>query len=171
MILSDFGATGTFVIFFSSFLDLLQTSKYKIINEWLLLTVTKIDRIIENPLDCLSKGKRILAIDIKNANGQELFRTLCKTSDVLIEPYRPGVMEKLNLGPDVLLKDNPRLIYARITGFGQTGPLAKRAGHDINYVAMSGILSMLGKSHEPPTPPINLIGTFLQIMMNFRWNK
>lgn len=123
-------------------------------------TVTKIDRMIENPLDCLGKGKRTIAINVKNAKGQELVRSLCKTSDVLLEPYRPGVMEKLNLGPDVLLKENPRLIYARLTGFGQTGPLAKQAGHDINYVAMSGILSMLGKPKEPPTPPINLLGIF-----------
>lgn len=123
-------------------------------------TVTKIDRIIENPLDCLGKGKRTIAIDIKNVKGQELVQKLSKNCDVLIEPFRPGVMEKLNLGPDKLLEENPRLIYARLTGFGQTGPLAKRAGHDINYVAMSGILSMLGRSKDSPTPPVNLIGTF-----------
>lgn len=128
-------------------------------------TVTKIDRSIDNPLDSLAKGKRILAVDIKKAKGQELIRSLCRTSDVLIEPYRPGVMEKLNLGPDILLKENPRLIYARLTGFGQTGPLAKQAGHDINYVAMSGILSMLGKPKEPPTPPINFIGMQIFIQM------
>lgn len=122
--------------------------------------VTRVDRMIENPLDCLGNGKRTIAIDIKNGKGQELVRKLSRKCDVLIEPYRPGVMEKLNLGPDTLLKENPRLIYARLTGFGQTGPLAKRAGHDINYVAMSGILSLLGKSKEPPTPPINLIGEF-----------
>lgn len=128
-------------------------------------TVTKIDRSFDNPLDSLAKGKRILAVDIKKAKGQELIRSLCRTSDVLIEPYRPGVMEKLNLGPDILLKENPRLIYARLTGFGQTGPLAKQAGHDINYVAMSGILSMLGKPKEPPTPPINFIGMQIFIQM------
>lgn len=121
-------------------------------------TVTKIDRMAENPLDCFGEGKRTIAINLKNARGQELVRTLCKSSDVLIEPYRPGVMENLNLGPDTLMKDNPRLIYARLTGFGQTGPLAKRAGHDINYVALSGVLSFLGKHNEPPTTPVNLIG-------------
>lgn len=121
-------------------------------------TVTKIDRIVENPLDCLTSGKRSIAINIKNEIGQQLVRSLCKKADVLIEPYRPGVMEKMNLGPEILMKDNPRLIYARLTGFGQTGPLAQRAGHDINYIAISGILSMLGKPKEPPTPPINLIG-------------
>lgn len=129
-------------------------------------TVTKIDRQIENPLDRLAKGKRTIAINIKNAKGQELVRSLCKTSDVLIEPYRPGVMEKLNLGPDVLLKENPGLIYARLTGFGQTGTLAKRAGHDINYVGMSGVLSMLGKDKEPPVPPINLIGMIFQLILD-----
>lgn len=123
-------------------------------------TVTRIDQIIENPFECLGSGKRTIAINIKIAKGQELVRALSKTTDVLIEPYRPGVMEKLHLGPELLLKQNPRLIYARLTGFGQTGPLSKRAGHDINYVAISGILSMLGKSKEPPMPPINLIGIF-----------
>lgn len=130
-------------------------------------TVTRVDRIIENPLDCLGNGKRIIAVDIKNAKGQELLRALSQKSDVLIEPFRPGVMEKLNLGPEVLLKENPRLIYARLTGFGQTGPLAKRAGHDINYVAMSGILSMLGKANKPPTPPINLIGNLDSMLKEF----
>lgn len=132
-------------------------------------TVTRVDRMIENPLDCLGKGKRTIAIDIKNVKGQELFRALSKKSDVLIEPFRPGVMEKLNIGPEVLLKENPRLIYARLTGFGQTGPLAKRAGHDINYVAMSGILSMLGKTNEPPMPPINLIG-IIKVIISGRFS-
>lgn len=130
-------------------------------------TVTKVDRQIENPVDSLAKGKRTIAINIKNAKGQELVRSLCKTSDVLIEPYRPGVMEKLNLGPDILLKVNPRLVYARLTGFGQTGTLAKRAGHDINYVAMSGVLSMLGKDKEPPVPPVNLIGKMVTVDLNY----
>lgn len=111
-------------------------------------------------MDCLAQGKRILPINIKSPKGQELIRKLSSQSDVLIDPYRPGVLEKSNLGPDILMKDNPRLIYARLTGFGQTGPLSKRAGHDINYVAMSGILSMLGKSTEPPRAPINLIADF-----------
>lgn len=123
-------------------------------------TVTRIDRIIENPLDPLAKGKRTLAINIKNAKGQELARALSIVSDVVIEPYRPGVMEKLNLGPELLLKENPKLIYARLTGFGQTGKLASRAGHDINYIAVSGILSLLGKRDEPPSPPVNLIADF-----------
>lgn len=79
---------------------------------------------------------------------------------MLIDPYRPGVLERLGLGPDILLNDNPRLIYARLTGFGQTGPLSQRAGHDINYAGISGILSMLGRKTEKPTAPINLLADF-----------
>lgn len=114
----------------------------------------------DNPLDCLGKGKKTIALNIKHEKGQNIIRKLSKNADVLIEPYRPGVMESANLGPDKLLRENPRLIYARLSGFGQTGPLAKRAGHDINYVALSGILSMLGRSGEPPSPPINIIADF-----------
>lgn len=89
-----------------------------------------------------------------------MVRQMSKRSDVLIDPYRPGVMEKLGLGPEKLLADNPRLIYARLSGFGQTGPLAKRAGHDINYVAMSGMLSFIGRKGEKPLPPVNLLADF-----------
>lgn len=108
-------------------------------------------------MDVLQDGKQTLALNIKNPNAQQIVRKLCQKSDVLIDPYRPGVLEKLGLGPDILLKDNPRLIYARLTGFGQTGPLASRAGHDINYVAVSGILSLLGRKNQPPTPPVNIL--------------
>lgn len=89
-------------------------------------------------------------------------RKLCRNTDVLIEPYRPGVMEKLGLGPEVLLKENPRLIYARLTGFGGDGRglYADRAGHDINYVAVSGLLSMFGRKGEKPLPPVNLAADF-----------
>lgn len=111
-------------------------------------------------MDCLGKGKRTIAVNLKHERGRDLIRKLSQNSDVLIEPYRPGVMENLSLGPDALLRENPRLIYARLSGFGQTGPLAKRAGHDINYVALSGILSMLGRHGEPPHAPINLIADF-----------
>lgn len=114
----------------------------------------------DTTFDCLTEGKRTLAINLKHVKGQEIVRRLSKTSDVLIDPFRPGVLEKLNLGPKTLLRDNPRLIFARLTGFGQSGPLAMRAGHDINYVALSGILSMLGRSNEPPSAPINLIADF-----------
>ncbi|XP_073825672.1 alpha-methylacyl-CoA racemase-like [Musca autumnalis] len=119
--------------------------------------VTVIDRVNDNILNCMNRGKRILAINLKVPEGQQLVRKLAGNHDVLIEPFRPGVMEKLNLGPEVLCKDNPRLIYARLTGFGQHGRLAARAGHDINYAAVSGVLSMLGRKNERPQPPINIL--------------
>uniref|UniRef100_A0A1B0DNP1 Uncharacterized protein n=1 Tax=Phlebotomus papatasi TaxID=29031 RepID=A0A1B0DNP1_PHLPP len=123
-------------------------------------TVTRIDKIPQNNLDVLKDGKRNIALNLKHEEGRNVVRDLCKRSDVLIEPYRPGIMEKLGLGPDVLMKDNPRLVYARLTGFGQNGPLAQRAGHDINYLAISGILSFLGRKDEKPTAPVNLLADF-----------
>ncbi|XP_055390343.1 alpha-methylacyl-CoA racemase [Condylostylus longicornis] len=123
-------------------------------------SVVRIDKHPENPLDILQHGKRTLALNIKNTESQVLIKSLCKNYDVLIEPYRPGVMERNRLGPVDLLKENPRLIYARLTGFGQNGILAQRAGHDINYLAISGILSLLGRKNEKPTPPVNLMADF-----------
>lgn len=89
-----------------------------------------------------------------------MVRKLCKTADIIVEPFRKGVMESLNLGPNILLKDNPRLIYARLSGFGQNGPFSSMAGHDINYVAMSGLLSLFGRSNENPLFPVNLAADF-----------
>lgn len=89
-----------------------------------------------------------------------LIRKLCKTADVLLEPFRKGVMESLGLGPNVLLKDNPRLIYARLSGYGQNGPFSSKGGHDINYVAMSGLLSLFGRYKENPLFPVNLAADF-----------
>ncbi|CAM9996271.1 alpha-methylacyl-CoA racemase [Lampetra fluviatilis] len=110
--------------------------------------------------DVLARGKQSLTLNLKCPQGVAVLRRLCRASDVLIEPFRPGVMERLGLGPDVLLGENPRLIYARLTGFGQSGPYASMAGHDINYVAVSGLLSMLGRQGEKPTPPLNLLADF-----------
>ncbi|KXS22432.1 alpha-methylacyl-CoA racemase [Gonapodya prolifera JEL478] len=110
--------------------------------------------------DVLARGKRSIALDMKHHNGRDTLLRLFDAADVVIEPFRPGVMEKLGFGPDVLCGRNPKLVYARMTGFGQTGPYAKMAGHDINYVASSGVLSSLGKSGSPPTPPINYLGDF-----------
>lgn len=123
--------------------------------------VTRIDRTGSpfNP-DTMARGKKSVAINLKRLEGVDVVRKMCQKADVLIEPFRPGVMEKLGLGPDRLFKDNPRLIYSRLTGFGQSGPLANKAGHDINYIATSGILSMLGRQHEKPYPPINLLADF-----------
>jgi len=110
--------------------------------------------------DVLSRGKRSIALDLKRPEGVAVVRAMCKNADVLIEPFRAGVMERMKLGPDELLEDNPSLIYARLTGYGQSGPHARRAGHDINYLALSGLLSRLGRKDEKPSPPINLLADF-----------
>ncbi|CAI9546532.1 unnamed protein product [Staurois parvus] len=110
--------------------------------------------------DTMARGKRSIALDLKCPGGVSVLKKLCKQSDVLIEPFRHGVMENLGLGPDVLLKENPQLIYARLTGFGQSGKFARAAGHDINYVSLSGLLSKLGRKHEEPTFPLNLLADF-----------
>ncbi len=112
------------------------------------------------PRNVLNRSRRGMALDLKTAAGVGVLRDLARGADGLIEGFRPGVMERLGLGPDVLLKDNPKMVYGRMTGWGQTGPLARTAGHDINYIAMSGVLDMLGRAGAKPTPPINLLGDF-----------
>lgn len=111
-------------------------------------------------IDTQGRGKQSVAINLKAAEGVSLLKKLCLKSDVVLEPYRKGVMEKLGLGPQELLKENPRLIYARLTGYGQSGPYALAAGHDINYLAISGLLSRLGRSQEKPYAPLNLVADF-----------
>ncbi|XP_021917673.1 alpha-methylacyl-CoA racemase-like isoform X3 [Zootermopsis nevadensis] len=124
-------------------------------------TVMRVDKIQGDlEFDCLANGKKSLAVDAKHPKGVEIIRRICKKSDVLIEPFRKGVMEKLGLGPDILLEDNPRLVYARLTGFGQYGKYSNMAGHDINFIAVSGLLSILGRKTEKPTAPVNLLGDF-----------
>lgn len=110
--------------------------------------------------DTLCRGKRSIALDMKHPLGKQAFLDLAAKADVLIEPFRPGVMEKLGFGPDQLLAANPGLIYARLTGFGQTGRYSAMAGHDANYIAASGIFSILGRKDEVPTPPVNLLADF-----------
>ena len=110
--------------------------------------------------DLLSRGRRSIAVDLKRAEGVAAVLRLCERADGLLEGFRPGVMERLGLGPDVCLARNPRLVYGRMTGFGQTGPLAQAAGHDINYIALAGALAPLGRRGAPPTPPLNLVGDF-----------
>ena len=95
--------------------------------------------------DIASRGKKSIAVDIRKSEGQDIIKKLVESADVLIEGFRPGVMEKNNLGPDKLLKINPKLIFGRMTGWGQNGPLANAAGHDINYIALSGVLGAIGK--------------------------
>ncbi|XP_043926160.1 alpha-methylacyl-CoA racemase [Protopterus annectens] len=108
----------------------------------------------------LTRGKQSIALNIKKPEGAAVLKKLSSKSDVLIEPFRKGVMESLGLGPVELLRENPRLIYARLTGYGQSGPFAKAAGHDINYLAMSGLLSRLGRKEENPYAPLNLVADF-----------
>ena len=116
--------------------------------------------VARNPHDPLLRSRTNMALDLKAPDDISRLRELVKTADGLIEGFRPGVMERLGLGPDVLLGDNPRLVYGRMTGWGQTGPYAAAAGHDINYIALSGVLGALGRNGEKPTPPINLVGDF-----------
>jgi alpha-methylacyl-CoA racemase len=109
--------------------------------------------------DLMSRSRRSIAVDLKNPQGAETVLKLTEAADVLIDPFRPGVTEKLGLGPDEALARNPRLIYARMTGFGNDGPLAHSAGHDINYISLTGALHAIGPK-EAPVPPLNMIGDF-----------
>ena len=110
--------------------------------------------------DVLARSRKSIALNLKSEDGVALARELCAGADGLIEGYRPGVMERLGLGPDVLLADNPKLVYGRMTGWGQDGPYANAAGHDINYIALAGALAHYGRAGEKPTPPINMVGDF-----------
>jgi alpha-methylacyl-CoA racemase len=110
--------------------------------------------------DVVSRGRRSIAVDLKSAEGVELVLRLVDSADVLIEGFRPGVMERLGLGPDVCLRRNPRLVFGRMTGWGQDGPLAKVVGHDINYISLSGALAAIGRQGEAPVPPLNLVGDY-----------
>lgn len=110
--------------------------------------------------DLMTRGRKLLALDLKDPRATNVVLDLVEESDALLEPFRPGVMERLGLGPQPCLARNPRLVYARMTGWGQTGPLAPTAGHDLNYVALSGALHSFGRKGEPPTPPINIAGDY-----------
>jgi alpha-methylacyl-CoA racemase len=129
-------------------------------------SITRIDRIpaagddyggmagVEN------RGRASIAVNLKNPAGIEIALALVRGADVLLEGFRPGVMEKLGLGPEVCQAINPRLVYGRMTGWGQTGPLARAAGHDINYIAITGALHAMGRADRPPSPPLNLVGDY-----------
>ncbi|MER7213044.1 CaiB/BaiF CoA-transferase family protein [Streptosporangium jomthongense] len=108
----------------------------------------------------MDRGKRTIGLDLKSPEGVAAFRRLAREADVVIEVYRPGVAERLGIGPADLHAVNPRLVYGRMTGWGQEGPLARTAGHDIDYLAASGVLSALGREGERPLPPVNLLGDF-----------
>ena len=130
--------------------------------------VLRVDRLaasdlgVETPthLDLLNRSKRSVAVDLKSAAGLSTVKQLIAGADVLIEGFRPGVMEKLGLGPAVCLQVNPRLVFGRMTGWGQTGPLSQTAGHDINYIAITGVLDAIGRRDQPPSIPLNLVGDF-----------
>lgn len=130
--------------------------------------VIRIDRLSPSGLgvdfapehDLLNRGKRSIAVDLKAPEGLEVVRRLIDQADALVEGFRPGVMEKLGLGPERFEISNPRLVFGRMTGWGQSGPLAAAAGHDINYIAITGALHAIGREGAPPTVPLNLVGDF-----------
>lgn len=130
--------------------------------------VIRIDRLqpsnigIAKPkqFDVLARGRSVLKLDLKHPDGIACALDLLRQADGLIEGFRPGVLERLGLGPEQCFSVNPRLVYGRVTGWGQTGPLAHAAGHDLNYIALSGALHAIGRAGQPPTPPLNLVGDF-----------
>jgi alpha-methylacyl-CoA racemase len=126
--------------------------------------VIRVDRLahkgIGHRANVLNRGRRSIAVDLKNPDGVAAVQQLIDGADVVIEGFRPGVMERLGLGPDTCLARNPRLIFGRMTGWGQSGPLAPAAGHDINYISIGGALGAMGYSDRPPAPPLNLVGDF-----------
>src|SRR3954469_25184598 len=127
--------------------------------------VLRIDRPVSTlkgdpTLAVLNRGRRSVVLDLKDARGIDTALGLLGRADVLLEGFRPGVMERLGLGPGVCLEANPRLVYARMTGWGQYGPLAHTAGHDINYISLTGVLHAIGRAGERPVPPLNLVGDF-----------
>jgi alpha-methylacyl-CoA racemase len=110
--------------------------------------------------DRFGRGKRSIAVDLKRPEGRDVFLDLAGRADVLLEGFRPGVLERLGLGPDVCLTANPRLVFGRMTGWGQDGPLASSAGHDINYISLAGALGAIGRRDGPPVVPLSLVGDF-----------
>ncbi len=114
----------------------------------------------DRAFDVMLRGRRSVTLDLKSAQGAEAALRLAEKADAIVEGFRPGVMERLGLGPDVVLARNRRLVYGRMTGWGQDGPLAARAGHDINYIALSGALHAIGRAGTAPVPPLNLVGDF-----------
>jgi alpha-methylacyl-CoA racemase len=131
-------------------------------------TVLRIDRVVDGGLgiplatrfELLKRSRHIIQLDLKHPQAVTLTLHLIDQADALIEGFRPRVMERLGLGPDICLGRNPRLVFGRVTGWGQEGPLAHAAGHDLNYIALTGALHAIGRAGGPPTPPLNLVGDF-----------
>src|SRR5947209_6973712 len=120
-----------------------------------VLRIDRADRVSERtpaepPADVLNRGRRSIAVDLKNPQGVDTVLRLVDQADALIEGFRPGVTDRLGIGPDVCLKRNPRLVYGRMTGWGQEGPIAQAAGHDINYIALAGVLHAIGRKGQAP---------------------
>ena len=126
--------------------------------------VIRVDRLSHKGIgyraNVLNRGRKSIAVDLKNPRGVETTLRLIEQADVVLEGFRPGVMERLGLGPEKCLSVNPRLIFGRMTGWGQTGPLSQAAGHDINYISIAGALGAMGYADRPPAPPLNLVGDF-----------
>lgn len=125
--------------------------------------VVRIDRPdtrLGNPLDIVGRGRKTILLDLKQPEAVQQVLDLLSKADALVEGFRPGVMERLGLGPSAVFARNPALVYGRMTGWGQEGPLAQAAGHDINYIALSGALAAFGTKHAPPVPPLNLVGDY-----------
>lgn len=126
--------------------------------------VIRVDRITGESsfraIDVLTRGRRSIAIDLKSSDGREVILRLCEEADAIFEGFRPGVTERLGIGPEDCMARNSRLVYGRMTGWGQDGPMAQAAGHDINYIALAGALHGIGRKGERPVPPLNLVGDF-----------
>lgn len=147
MVLADLGAT------------VLRIDRPRTGGEWpAAATVDTEPR--RNAWDVLNRNRTGVSVDLRAAGGSEFVAELAAASDVLIEGFRPGVAERLGLGPDDLTGRHPGLVYGRMTGWGQDGPLAARVGHDLNYLALSGVLAHVGRADQPPTPPLNLVADF-----------
>ena len=125
--------------------------------------VIRVERLTKDttaPKDILARNRRSIALDLKSAEGVETVLRLVESADALFEGFRPGVTERLGLGPEDCMARNPKLVYGRMTGWGQDGPLAQAAGHDINYIGLAGALHAIGRPGERPVPPLNLVGDF-----------
>ena len=125
--------------------------------------VIRVDRAVAQkgrPRDVLTRGRKSIAVDLKSEAGKEVILKLCESSDALFEGFRPGVTERLGIGPDQCMARNEKLVYGRMTGWGQEGPMSQAAGHDINYIALIGALHAIGETGGKPVPPLNLVGDF-----------
>ena len=128
--------------------------------------VVRVERIgagDKAPKDVLARNRRSIGVDLKRSEGVEAVLRLIDSADAVFEGFRPGVMERLGLGPEICLERNGKIVYGRMTGWGQSGPMARAAGHDINYIALAGALHAIGRKGEKPVPPLNLVGDLAEV--------